>query len=471
MLNPIDLSGKPFHFIGIGGIGMSAIAHILVRQGYKVSGSDLAQNQLIAQLQGFGAKIYQGHSADHIDLSNPPQVVCSSAINTQNPEFQLAKSLDLPIWHRSDILSALIGQFQSVAIAGTHGKTTTSSLVAFLFLQAGLDPTIIIGGEVSAWAGNARLGHGKYLIAEADESDGSLTKFMPAVGIITNIELDHTDHYHSLEQVVSTFQDFAQHCQVVITSIDCETTARNIKADITYSLVNPDADYVAVEIEYGSYVTKARVLERGEVLGEICLSILGQHNLSNALAAIAAARWAGISWTDIQIAIPEFIGASRRFELKGTQNGVIFIDDYAHHPSEIRATLSSAKLQASDRIPNRVVAIFQPHRYSRSAKFLLEFSQAFTDADLVVVTDIYAAGEQNVENITGASMTQAISEYHSNVHYQGSLESVQTFLVDNLRSGDLAVFLGAGNLNRIVKPTIDAIQAIHANQLLEETTK
>jgi UDP-N-acetylmuramate--alanine ligase len=460
MLNPIDLNGKPFHFIGIGGIGMSAIAHILVRQGYKVSGSDLAQNQLIAQLQGFGAKIYQGHSAEHIDLSNPPQIVCSSAINEQNPEFQLAKSLKLPIWHRSDILAALIGQFQSVAIAGTHGKTTTSSLIAYLFLQAGLDPTIIVGGEVRAWEGNARLGYGKYLIAEADESDGSLTKFMPAMGIITNIELDHTDHYHSLDQVISTFQAFAQHCQVVAICIDCETTAHNIKADITYSLFDPDADYLAVDIEYGSYETKAKVLERGEVLGEICLRILGQHNLSNALAAIAAARWAGISWTDIQTAIPEFIGANRRFELKGVQDGVIFIDDYAHHPSEIRATLASAKLQASHQVPNRVVAIFQPHRYSRSAKFLVEFSQAFTDADLVVVTDIYGAGEKNIENITGASMTQAIAEHHPNVHYQGSLESVQTFLMQNLRSGDPAVFLGAGNLNRIITPTIDAFQAL-----------
>jgi UDP-N-acetylmuramate--alanine ligase len=460
MLNPINLSGKPFHFIGIGGIGMSAIAHILVRQGYQVSGSDLAQNQLTCQLQSFGAKIYLGHSADNIDLSNPPQIVCSTAINEQNPEYQLAKSLELPIWHRSDVLAALISQFQSVAIAGTHGKTTTSSLVAYLFLQAGLDPTIIVGGEVRAWEGNARLGKGKYLIAEADESDGSLTKFAPAVGIITNIELDHTDHYHSLEQVISTFQTFAHRCQVVITCIDCETTARHIQADITYSLSNPDADYLAVDIEYGSYTTKATVVERGKVLGEISLGILGKHNLSNALAAIAAARWAGINWLDIQTALPEFIGANRRFELKGKQNGVIFIDDYAHHPSEIRATLASAKLQANYQSQSRVVAIFQPHRFSRTAKFLTEFSQAFTDADLVIVTDIYGAGEKNVENITGADMTEAIAKHHANVCFQGDLESVQTFLTHNLRSGDLAIFLGAGNLNRIIPKTIQALRDI-----------
>ncbi|AFY73381.1 UDP-N-acetylmuramate--L-alanine ligase [Synechococcus sp. PCC 7502] len=460
MLSPIDLSGKPFHFIGIGGIGMSAIAHILVRQGYKVSGSDLAQNQLIAQLQGFGAKIYQGHSADNIDLSNPPQIVCSTAISDQNPEFQLAKSQDLAILHRSDVLAALITQFQSVAIAGTHGKTTTSSLVAYLFLQAGLDPTIVVGGEVRAWQGNARLGKGKYLIAEADESDGSLTKFAPAVGIITNIELDHTDHYHSLAQVISTFQTFAQRCQVVITCIDCETTAQHIKADITYSLSNPDADYYAVNIEYGCYSTKATVIERGQVLGEVSLSILGKHNLSNALAAIAVARWAEISWLDIQTALPDFMGASRRFELKGKQNGVVFIDDYAHHPSEIRATLASAKLQSSHQAQHRVVAIFQPHRYSRTAKFLTEFSQAFGDADLVVVTDIYAAGEKNSENISGEQMAQEIASQHPSVHFQGDLDSVQTFLTHNLRSGDLAVFLGAGNLNRVIAPTIQALRNI-----------
>ena len=460
MLSPIDLSGKPFHFIGIGGIGMSAIAHILVRQGYKVSGSDLAQNQLITQLQSFGAKIFQGHSADNIDLSNPPQIVCSSAINELNPEFQVAKSHNLPILHRSDVLAALITQFQSVAIAGTHGKTTTSSLVAYLFLQAGLDPTIVVGGEVRAWDGNARLGKGKYLIAEADESDGSLTKFTPAIGVITNIELDHTDHYHSLEQVISTFQTFAERCQVVVTCIDCETTATNIKADITYSLFKPDADYYAVDIEYGCYSTKAQVLERGQVLGEISLSILGKHNLSNALAAIAVARWAGISWSDLQAALPDFIGASRRFELKGKQNGVTFIDDYAHHPSEILATLASAKLQSSHQVQNRVVAIFQPHRYSRTAQFLTEFSCAFNDADLVVVTDIYAAGEKNTGNINGEKMAEAIAAHHPQVHFQGSLDSVQTFLTNNLRSGDLAIFLGAGNLNRVIAPTIQAIANI-----------
>ena len=454
MLSPIDLSGKPFHFIGIGGIGMSAIAHILLRQGYQVSGSDLAQNQLVRQLQEFGAKVYQGHNAKNIDLANPPQIVCSSAINAQNPEFQLALTQDLAILHRSDVLAALISQFQSMAIAGTHGKTTTSSLIAYLFLQAELDPTIIVGGEVTAWGGNARLGQGKYLIAEADESDGSLTKFSPVVGIITNIELDHTDHYQNLDQVITTFQTFAQSCQVVITCLDCLNTAQHIKADLTYSLSDAKADYYVSNIHYGSHNTSAQVIEKGQPLGEISLAILGKHNLSNSLAAIACARWAGISWAKIQAALPNFIGASRRFELRGQYNGISLIDDYAHHPSEISATLASARLQAQ----KRVVAIFQPHRYSRSAKFIDEFSQAFTDADLVVVTDIYAAGEQNLTNINGKILAEAIAIHHPQVRFVPTLAAVQNFLTENLTTGDLAMFLGAGNLNSIINPTLMALQ-------------
>ncbi len=460
MLNPIDFSGRPFHFIGVGGIGMSAIAHILVRQGYCVTGSDLAKNRLTTQLESFGAKIYQGHCADNIDLTKPPQIVCSTAINPENPEFQVAIAHCLPILHRSDVLAALISQFQSIAVAGTHGKTTTSSLISHLFLEAGLDPTIVIGGEVIAWKGNARLGQGKYLIAEADESDGSLVKFAPQVGIITNIELDHPDHYENLEQVITTFQTFAKRCHLVVASIDCENLINCIKPDITYSLWNPDADYTAIDVSYGGYGTKATIVERGQALGQLELGILGQHNLSNALGAIAVARWAGIDWEHIQAAMPDFVGASRRFELKGIQNGVVFIDDYAHHPSEIRATLASAKLQKQ----NQVVAIFQPHRYSRTTRLITDFSQAFGDADVVVVTDIYAAGEINEENITGQQVAEAIAMRHPQVYYQPSLKSVQAFLIETLQTGDLAIFLGAGNLNQIIAPTIQAMStAVMAN--------
>jgi UDP-N-acetylmuramate--alanine ligase len=443
MLNLVNFSGRPFHFIGIGGIGMSALAHILARQGYQVSGSDLNENRITEQLRKLGVQVYKGHSAKNIDAVSSPQVVCSTAINPQNPEFQAAKSMDLPILHRSDVLAALISQFKSIAVSGTHGKTTTSSLISFLLLQAGLDPTIVIGGEVKAWEGNARLGEGEYLVAEADESDGSLVKFSPHLGVITNIELDHPDHYHSLEQVISTFQAFAKRCQVVVACTDCSNTKQHIKPHITYSLTDPSADYRATQVEYDSDLTRATILEKGKPLGAIELGLLGQHNLANALAAIAVCRYVGVEWSAIQSALPEFV------------------DDYAHHPSEILATLASAKQQGH----KQIVAIFQPHRYSRTVKFLTEFSRAFDDADIVIVTDIYAAGEPNQDGITGIQVAEAIASNHPNVHYRPSLDSVQTFLVKQLKSGDLALFLGAGNLNQVIAPTIEAMASCFPVQL------
>jgi UDP-N-acetylmuramate--alanine ligase len=455
-VNLVNFSGKPFHFIGIGGIGMSALAHILVRQGYQVSGSDLSENRITEQLKQMGVEVYHGHCADNINAISRPQIICSTAINKSNPEFQAAKALDLPILHRSDVLAALIEQFKSIAVSGTHGKTTTSSLISFLLLRAGLDPTIVIGGEVKDWQGNARLGQGEYLVAEADESDGSLVKFSPYLGVVTNIELDHPDHYHSLEQVISTFQTFANHCQVVVACTDCDNIKQHLqpqKVQITYALNDSSADYTATQVSYDPDATRAVVLEKGKPLGEIELGLLGAHNLANALAAIAVCRHIGIDWRVIQAALPEFGGAGRRFEVKGTHDGIIFVDDYAHHPSEIRATLASARQQEH----KQVVAIFQPHRYSRTVRFLAEFATAFADADTVVVTDIYAAGEPNQDGITGDQVAEAIAENHPNVHYCQSLAAVQSFLTKHLKSGDLALFLGAGNLNGIIAPTIETM--------------
>ena len=457
MLNPVDFSGRPFHFVGIGGIGMSAIAYILAKQGFTVSGSDLSSSRITQKLQDIGVKVFQGHQSSNINLEKAPQVVCSTAINQQNPEFQVALANGLPILHRSDLLAALIAQFQAIAVAGTHGKTTTSSLIGFLLLEAGLDPSIVIGGEVSAWQGNARLGNGKYLVAEADESDGTLVKFLSHIGIITNIELDHTDHYQNLEQVIETFQAFAERCKVVVGCLDCPNVKAHIPLDITYSLCDPTADYMVTQVQYTPSHTKAVVVERGETLGEISLGLLGKHNLSNALAAIAVARHAGVEWEAIAQVLPDFIGASRRFEIKGVQNGITFVDDYAHHPSEIIATLASARQQNTT---SRVVAIFQPHRYSRTLRFLSEFSHSFTDADLVIVTDIYAASEINDGKITGEQVASAITSVQKCVHYSPTLKDVQAFLVKNLKSDDLVVFLGAGNLNQTIDPTIQEMAAV-----------
>ncbi len=452
MLKPVDFSGKPFHFIGIGGIGMSGIAHILAKKGLQVTGSDIASNPISRRLEALGVKVFLGHQSSNINPADQPQIVCSSAINPQNVELQLALTHGLPVLHRSDVLAALMAEFDSIAVAGTHGKTTTSSLIGFLLLQAGLDPTIVVGGEVSTWEGNARLGQSSYLVAEADESDGSLVKFVPKIGVVTNIELDHPDYYRSLAQVIETFQTFGRQCEILVACIDCENVLTQLKPTITYGL-DREADYSARDIQYSSRGTSAVVWERGEPVATIELPILGKHNLLNTLAAIGVVRHLGVSWQSITEALPLFSGARRRFEWRGSQNGVLFVDDYAHHPSEIRATLASAKLHRQ----HQIVAIFQPHRYSRTRALLAEFAQAFQDADRVIITDIYGAGETNTFNISGAEVAAAVAAIHPCVSYQPCLSNVQAFLLECLCPGDLAIFLGAGNLNQIIAPTIEAM--------------
>lgn len=564
MLNSVDFSGKPFHFIGIGGIGMSALAYVLAKRNLPVSGSDTHSSHITQRLQAVGAHIFGGQDATNIEyfqlagddygellptisasispaqelpsvdpenlafldgsrLQNEegksewalPQVICSTAINAANSEYQAALERGCPIFHRSDLLAALIQDYESIAIAGTHGKTTTSSMIGYLLLQAGLDPTIVVGGEVNAWGGNARLGHGPYLVAEADESDGSLVNLSAAIGVITNIELDHPDHYKTLEQVVNTFQIFAQRCSTVVGCIDDAIVRDRLQPTISYSLQRSSgADYAVDEVMYGADGTKARVWERGKILGQMNLKLLGEHNLSNALAAVAVGRRLGLDFEAIALAIATFEGARRRFELRGECNGILFVDDYAHHPSEISATLAAARLRVKNRetrqLPlsstngdssfpssdyadanggtvsvsttahevttesagglrkkgegrrnvlappgtiktvKRIIAIFQPHRYSRTRTFLQEFAQSFSNADIVVITDIYSAGEPNSDQITSEQVAKLIAAHHPWVYYQPSLASVCQFLTSILTPGDLALFLGAGNLNQII---------------------
>ncbi|WP_071190703.1 UDP-N-acetylmuramate--L-alanine ligase [Trichormus sp. NMC-1] len=481
MSNSIDFSGRPFHFIGIGGIGMSALAHVLAKRQLPVSGSDLRPNQITRKLESLGAHIFSRQEASNLEFFLPqvsangvslnsqeqlsdhktilPQVICSTAINNNNLEYKAALELGCPILHRSDVLAALIADYHSIAVAGTHGKTTTSSMIGYMLLQAGLDPTILVGGEVNAWEGNARLGASQYLVAEADESDGSLVKHAPEIGIITNIELDHPDHYDTLEEVIDTFQKFAQGCKTLIGSIDCATVRDSLKPTISYSL-NPDtnADYTVTNIDYRADGTTALVWEKGKALGVLNVRLLSRHNLSNALAAVAVGRLLGLEFGEIAKGIATFEGARRRFEFRGEAAGITFIDDYAHHPSEIRATLAAARLQA--RPGQRVVAIFQPHRYSRTLTFLEEFAESFTHADLVVITDIYSAGEPDLGQISGEKLAAEIAKQHQQVIYQPTLSLVCEFLLSTLRPGDLALFLGAGNLNQAIPEVIATLREL-----------
>ena len=489
----VDLKGKPFHFIGIGGIGMSALAQIVAQRQLPVSGSDLRTSHITNRLEALGAKIFYCQEAKNLDffmqtiakkrqpvsaggkgeilpeievlshdLSNEsnilPQVICSTAIAKTNPEYQAAVSLGCPIFHRSDLLAALIEEYQSIAVSGTHGKTTTSSLIGYMLLESQVDPTIIVGGEVDAWNGNARSGDGEYLVAEADESDGSLVKHHPRMGIITNIELDHPDRYQDIQEVVSIFQTFAGQCNTLIGCIDDPIVRDQLALTISYGL-NPDldADYTAKNITYHDRGSNSQIWERGICLGELELPLLGEHNLNNALAAIAVGREIGLKFATIAASLSTFGGTKRRFEHRGETNGITFIDDYAHHPSEIDVTLAAARLRVKgNNSLERVVAVFQPHRYSRTKTFLQEFALAFKDADAVVITDIYSAGEKNTFGISSSDLVKAIASYHSNIHYYPEVNSIENFLKKEiLQPGDLAMFLGAGNLNQAIPRTIE----------------
>ncbi len=464
MVNAVDFSGRPFHFIGVGGIGMSALAYVLAQKGFRVSGSDVRPNHITHKLESIGVNFFDRQDPENLEffskdlsIAETPQVVCSTAINASNSEYKAALEKGCPIFHRSDVLAALISQYKSIAVAGTHGKTTTSSMIGYMLLEAGVDPTIIVGGEVKAWSGNARLGQSPYLVAEADESDGSLVKHSPLFGIITNIELDHPDHYETLEEVVDTFKTFTSHCETVVASIDCETVRDRFQPDISYSLSHKSgADYYVTNIDYRADGTTALVWEKGIALGVLNLSVLGDHNLSNALAAVAIGRELGLEFGEIARGLASFEGARRRFEFRGEVEGITFIDDYAHHPSELSATLAAARLQA--RPGQRVVAIFQPHRYSRTKTFLAEFATSFSHADLVVLTDIYSAGEPDTGLISGEQLAAEVAKHNSNVEYQPTLANVREYLLQNLRPGDLALFLGAGNLNQTIPEVMNFLR-------------
>lgn len=526
MLNSVDFSGRPFHFIGVGGIGMSALAYVLAKRKLPVFGSDLCLNHITKRLQDNGVHIFWNQDAanfgafrakpsyleqgSELNLEQSleraqskqslPQVICSTAVNQANPEYQAALELGCPVFHRSDLLAALISEADGIAVAGTHGKTTTSSMIGYLLWQAGLDPTIVIGGEVNAWEGNARVGQGPYLVAEADESDGSLVKFAPKIGVITNIELDHPDHYATLDQVIQTFQTFADQCQTLVGCIDslevkqvlqsvslgavssqAASSQASSRQAVSYSLQDSQADYYASCVTYGANGTTAEIWERGTRLGLLELGFLGAHNLSNALAAVAIGRLLGLEFNQIAAGLAGFEGAKRRFEPRGLAHQILFIDDYAHHPSEVQATLAAARLRVQNSPGEslgqgsyrRVVAVFQPHRYSRTLTFLDGFAQSFTDADLVITTDIYSAGEPDLGQISGQDLANAIAAYqaayqatqtiqisaqatdyiaqsHQEVIYQPTLQSLSAYLMETLEPGDLVLFLGAGNLNRII---------------------
>lgn len=442
---------RNFHFIGIGGAGMSAIAYVLIKRGYNVSGSDLNPGHMSAHLAEQGALVFMGHDAIQIDDADAEAVVVSTAIRDTNPELVAAKEKHLPILHRSDVLAGILNKADGVAVAGAHGKTTTSAMISCIAAESGIDPTIIIGGEVSSLGGNARNGNGCYVIAEADESDGSFLKFYPQLAVVTNIENDHMDHYGTEENIYAAFEQFLSNIKEggkAILCVDNEKVAKlaqeTEKTVITYGLEN--ADYVAKDICYGVDGTTYGLYYKNEFVTEVRLIVPGRHNVLNSVGAFVAAKEMGIDVASILASLAKFGGAKRRFETKGKVNGVWIVDDYAHHPTEIAVTIKAARQTQ----PNRLLCLFQPHRYTRTQLLFNEFCRCFSGCDELILTDIYAAGELSVPGITSEKLAEGIAKVTGQkVSYIPQLCKAEEYLEAKATAGDLIMTIGAGDVFKV----------------------
>ncbi|MGE4232574.1 MAG: UDP-N-acetylmuramate--L-alanine ligase [Bacteriovoracia bacterium] len=440
----------PIHFIGIGGIGMSGIAQVLAAQGYPVSGSDLVESDTVKKLRNLGIRVSIGHKAEN--LANAKIVVVSSAVKKDNHEIVEAKRLEIPIVARAEMLAEIMRLKFGIAVAGTHGKTTTTSMLATILFGAQEDPTIIVGGKVDALGGNAKLGKGKFLVAEADESDGSFLSLSPVVTIITNIDNDHLDFYGQMEKLRSAFVNFANKVPYYgrsIVCIDDIETAKIIpmlsKPLWTYGF-SEDAQFQITDFKVTNTGSKFSLKRDGAALGEVRLQVPGKHNARNAVAAIAAALEIDLSFEQAVAALENFSGVRRRFEKKGHHaSGALVIDDYGHHPTEIEATLSAAKSFSK----GRVIAVFQPHRFSRTQLCWDSFAKAFELADTVVLADIYPAGEAPIDGIDSSHLAQHIAQNHKDCRYAGKLSEIPSQVSNLLSKDDLLVLLGAGNITQL----------------------
>jgi UDP-N-acetylmuramate--alanine ligase len=449
------------HFVGIGGIGMSGIAEILINLGYRVTGSDARRGEVIDRLEQLGAKVFIGHAAAHVDGAHV--VVYSSAVHRDNPELEAARQRQLPIIPRAEMLAELMRLKYGIAIAGTHGKTTTTSMVGAVLAEGHYDPTIVVGGRVAALGSNARLGQGEFLVAEADESDGSFLKLTPTIAVVTTIDAEHLDHYGTLEAIREAFVQFVNKVPfygAVVLCLDqpnIQTLLPRIeKRIVTYGL-DSSADVVARHVELSGMTSRFDVVHRDALLGRCTLAVPGHHNVLNALAAVAVGLDVDIPFATIQRGLGGFTGVQRRFQVKGEIGDILVVDDYGHHPAEVRATLGAAK-SAFDR---RVVTVFQPHRYTRTLHQRQEFITAFNQADVLFVLDIYAAGEAPIPGVDAADLAEAIRAHgHRHVAYVGhDRAAVLDRLVEVVRPGDLVLTLGAGDVGQLGPELLRRLEA------------
>jgi len=440
---------RHIHFIGIGGSGMSAIAKILLEMGYEVSGSDIKYSEILNKLQNQGAKVFIGHDSQNVKGAD--LVVVSSAIPQNNPEYMEAQKQNITILHRADLLSLLMSQKKGIAISGAHGKTTTTSMISLILEKNGYQPTVLIGGELNDIGGNAILGKGEFLVAEADESDGSFLKLRPYVAVVTNIENDHLDYYKNMENMKKAFIRFIENVKEEGFAFLCvdNDNVRDIltglkKKIFTYGM-KYNADYMPKDIVLKGISSIFGVYYRGKFLGDIELNVPGIHNVYNATAAVGVGHQLGINIKDIASALKIFKGAQRRFQSIGEVNGIKIFDDYAHHPTEIKVVLKTARLLN----PRRIYAVFQPHRYTRTKLLADEFGTAFFDADEVVVTKLYSAGEEPIPMVSSHLIVDALKKNNVNVKYIEEKEDVINFLINKLVPGDLVITIGAGDINKV----------------------
>ncbi len=451
------------HLVGIGGSGMSGIAEVLLTMGYKITGSDLQESETVRRLRELGGAVFIGHHESNVGEAQV--VVMSSAVALSNPEVVVAKARGIPVIPRAEMLAELMRLKFGIAIAGAHGKTTTTSMVASVLAQAGLDPTIVIGGKVNALGSHARLGRGDVLVAEADESDGSFLKLSPTIVAVTNLDREHLDYYKTIEHLEAGFLEFINRVPFYGLAVLCTDDDRLramlpkvTKRTQTFGLCEQTEagapDFWATDVVLRQWESNFRAFFRGKSLGPFRLSMPGIHNVSNALAAIAIGLELDVPVDLVRKGLASFAGVERRFQLRGEQRGIMVVDDYGHHPSEIRATLAAAK-QGWDR---RVVVLFQPHRYTRTRDLLEEFAAAFHQADQLFVTEIYPASEAPIPGVTGARLVDAIrAAGHPEVTWAPRKEALVEQVLPALQAGDMVLTLGAGD---IWKTGVDLLQRL-----------
>ncbi len=450
---------KHIHFVGIGGIGMSGIAEVLLNLGYKVSGSDMKESDTTERLRKLGGDIFIGHRAENI--ATPHVVVISSAVKAENVEVVTAREKQVPVIPRAEMLAELMRLKYGVAIAGAHGKTTTTSMVATVLAAGGIDPTVVIGGKLNSIGTNAKLGQGEFLVAEADESDGSFLKLTPTIAVVTTIDAEHLDYYKDIDDIKEAFLAFINKVPFYGVSMLCldqphiqALIPRVQKRYQTYGM-STQADYQARDVSLKALGSRFKVVHHEQDLGWFELAVPGVHNINNSLAAIGVARELEIDLEIIRKALREFSGVQRRFTIKGEVNGITVVDDYGHHPTEVKATLAAAAAG----LERRVVVVFQPHRYTRTQHLLEEFFTAFNQADKLIVLDIYAAGEKPIPGISGQALYDGIKKYgHKDVTFLPDKNTAADHLAGVLKKGDLMITLGAGDVWKIGEQVLEKLR-------------